>query len=466
MTKDPDLLIVGAGPAGMSAAIKARSYDLDVLVVDEQPALGGQIWRGIETVGKSARAKILGSAYLDGIDVAERFRKCGATFTSKTSLWHVEAGPVAFLKSTEMSFEVSSKALLLATGAQERPVPFPGWTLPGVMTVGAGQILLKSSNQVPDWPVWIAGSGPLALLYAIQLLDAGAEIAGFLDTTPKGRTIKSLPSLLRAFVGAPMDLIKGLRWLTRLKATGRYIDHVTDIRADGDECLEQITYTKSHSQCKTVEAQLLMVHEGIVPVVHPTMSLGCDHIWNENQDSFAPFLDTWGETSEGGVFVAGDGAGIGGAIAACRRGEIAAIGIAKKLGALTQPQAERQARALRKQLDKALSSRPFLDQVYRPRPQVFAPNDDALVCRCEEVTAGQIRALCANGQSDPNQIKASTRAGMGACQGRLCNYTVASILSTETGKRTADVGVYRVRPPFKPLTMKELATLDTSEARK
>jgi NAD(P)H-nitrite reductase large subunit len=150
-------------------------------------------------------------------------------------------------------------------------------------------------------------------------------------------------------------------------------------------------------------------------------------------------------------------------MAACRRGEIAAIGIAGQLGVLSQGDAERQAHPIRKQLAKAMSARPFLDQVYRPRPQVFAPKDDALACRCEEVTAGQIRALCASGHNDPNQIKASTRAGMGACQGRLCNYTVANILAAESKKRAADIGVYRVRPPFTPLTMEELASLDASE---
>ncbi len=463
MNDNLDLLIVGAGPAGMSAAARARAYDLNVLVVDEQAAPGGQIWRGIETVGKSARAGILGAAYLDGIKVAERFRNSGAAFESHTSLWHIEEGPRAFIKSNGVSRERAPKVVLLATGAQERSVPFPGWTLPGVMTVGAGQILLKSSNQVPDRPVWIAGCGPLAFLYAIQLLDAGAEIAGFLDTTPRGRTVRNIPSLLRALIGAPLDLLKGLKWLARLKRAGCYKSHVRNIRADGTEKLERLTYSTSSGKDVTVEAQLLMVHEGIVPIVHPTKSLGCKHVWNERQDSFAPLLDRWGETTESGVYVAGDGAGIGGAIPACLRGEIAAIGIAKKLGYLSESHAEHEAEPLRKRLAKALSPRPFLDRVYRPRPQVFSPADDALVCRCEEVTAGQIRALCANGHSDPNQVKASTRAGMGACQGRLCNYAVANILAEGTMTHPADIGVYRVRPPFKPLTMDELATLDRPE---
>ena len=466
MTEALDLLVVGAGPAGMSAAIRARALDLSVLVVDEQQTPGGQIWRGIETVGKSARAKLLGAAYVEGIEVAQRFRKSGATFEAKTSLWHVEPGPRAFLKADGKAYDVAPKALLLATGAQERSVPFLGWTLPGVMTVGAGQILLKSANQIPNNPVWIAGGGPLALLYAIQLLDAGAEIAGFLDTTPKGRTIGNLPSLLRAAWGAPGDLVKGVKWLTRLRAAGNYVAYVSEIRAAGTDRLERITYALSSGKVVTIDARLLMVHEGIVPIIHPTMSLGCDHVWNDRQDSYAPRLDEWGETSEKHIYVAGDGAGIGGANAACLRGEITAIGIAQSLGYLSRTHAEKEAAPLRKQLAKALSPRPFLDYAYRPRPQVFAPSDEAIACRCEEVTVGQIREVCAFGHGDSNQVKAATRAGMGACQGRLCNYTVANIIAASTQKHPADIGVYRVRPPFKSLTMEELSSLDEQEVSK
>ena len=196
--KQVDVLIVGAGPAGMAAAVAARRFGLDVLVVDDQPAPGGQIWRSVETVAPTARGTILGESYRSGLSVAEAFRASGAGYEPGTQLWHVEPGFRAFLSRDRKARTIEAKAVVLATGAQERPVPFPGWTLPGVLTVGAAQILLKSSGQIPDKPVWVAGSGPLPLLYLTQLLRAGGQVAGFLDTTPPGRMRAALPHLPQA----------------------------------------------------------------------------------------------------------------------------------------------------------------------------------------------------------------------------------------------------------------------------
>jgi NADPH-dependent 2,4-dienoyl-CoA reductase/sulfur reductase-like enzyme len=275
MTRHVDLLIVGAGPAGLSAAIEARRHGLDVLVVDEQPMPGGQIWRAVEAVAGTERAAVLGKSYEDGAAIVARFRACGARYEPETQVWQVEAGPKAFLKRNGAAFSVEAACLLLATGAQERPVPFPGWTLPGVMPVGAAQIVLKSSGQIPSDPVWIAGNGPLPLLYATQLLKAGGQIAGFLSTTPPGRPGMMLAKFAAAALSAPGDLLKGLRWLAALRLQTFYVPHVTEIEALGADTLEQIRYVTANGRSRTVEARLLLVHEGIVPTIHPTLALDC-----------------------------------------------------------------------------------------------------------------------------------------------------------------------------------------------
>lgn len=465
MSRRVDLLIVGAGPAGMSAAVAARRYGLDVLVVDEQPAPGGQIWRNIEAVANTPRARILGKAYSEGLATVRRFRVCGAVYEPGTSVWQVEAGPRVFLTRNNAASSIEAGAVLLATGAQERPAPFPGWTLPGVMTVGAAQITLKAAGEIPEAPVWIAGSGPLPLLYAVQLLKAGGQIAGFLDTTPRRAMFRAMPKLAAAILGAPFDLVKGMLWLLMLKRGVNYVSGVADIAALGDNAVEKLHYVTAGGRTETVNASLLLVHEGLVPTIHPTLALGCAHQWSRDQDSFTVELDVWGETSEKGVFVAGDGAGIGGAKAACLRGEIAAIGIAAKLGRINTQDAERLARPIRARLKRALSVRPFLDILYRPRRSIFVPSDDTVACRCEEVNVAQVRAQAAmGGRPGPNQIKAFTRAGMGPCQGRQCGYTVANILAEIEGRDTPDVGLYRVRPPFKPVTLNELAALNSKDA--
>lgn len=446
----------------MTAAITARRHGLAVLVVDEQPEPGGQIWRSIETANR--RDAILGAAYVEGRDVARLFRESGAIYLPEMRLWQIEPGFRAFMSQGQAAEGVEAKAVILATGAQERPVPFPGWTLPGVLTVGAAQILLKSAGQIPTDPVWIVGSGPLPLLYAVQLLRAGGRISGYLDTTPAGQwraSLRHLPHALRA----AGDLIKGAGWLATLRASKTLIvSGVSAVEAIGTDRVEAILYRSRDGETHFVKAETMLVHEGIVPNIHPALSLDCAIAWNDAQECFAPRVDSWGETSQANLFVAGDGAGIAGAKAAKLRGELAGIRVAEKLGRLTGGDAAVAAHAVRRALVRELAPRPFLDALYRPRPEIFTPPDETIVCRCEEITAGEVRATGRIGQPGPNQLKAATRSGMGPCQGRQCGYTITRLLAAEQSRAPEDVGYLHVRPPLKPITLAELASLAPSEA--
>lgn len=458
-----DLLIVGAGPAGMAAAVAARRHGLDVLVVDDQPAPGGQIWRSVETVAAMPRGGRLGESYLAGASRAAAFRACGASYEPSCQLWQIEPGYRAFVTSAGKARTVSAKAVILATGAQERPIPFPGWTLPGVLTVGAGQILLKTADQVPEKPVWIAGSGPLPLLYMTQLLAAGGKIAGFLDTTPRGRLRTALPHLPGA-LGKAGDLLKGLAWTLSLKRNGvRTVRHVAEIEAHGEGRLQTLRYRTEHGSWQEAAAEVLLVHEGLVPSIHAPLALDCKVEWRAGQQSYAPVLDAWGESSQAGLFVAGDGAGIAGAVAAEHRGTLAGLAAATRLGKLSTTAAEAEAAPTRHALGRELAFRPFLDALYAPRPEVFAPPDQTIVCRCEEVTAGTLRARAEVGRPGLNQVKAFTRAGMGPCQGRQCGYTVMHILAHAQQRPVEALGFYRIRPPLKPVTLGELAALDQKD---
>jgi thioredoxin reductase len=455
-----DVLIVGAGPAGMAAAVAARRFGLDVLVADDQPAPGGQIFRAIEAASATSRAKVLGDSYSAGLPLAQAFRGSGAAYEAGAQLWHIEPGFRAYLSRAGKSWTVQAKAVVLATGAQERPVPFPGWTLPGVLTVGAAQILLKSSGQIPDKPVWVAGSGPLPLLYLTQLLQVGGKVAGYLDTTPPGRLRSALPHLPKALRAAG-DLWKGFSWRASLKTSGiTIVKHVVDVQATGKQQIEAIRYRTADGHEATVPAEMLLVHEGVVPSVHAPMALGCTVQWRDDQDCYAPVLDLWGESSQANVFVAGDGAGIAGAAAAQLRGELAGLRIAEKLGRTSGAAIAQEAQPLLRRLGRELALRPFLDALFKPRESIFVPADDTIVCRCEEITAAGIRAMVEVGEPGPNQVKAFTRAGMGPCQGRQCGYTVTRILAAAEKRAPADVGFYRVRPPLKPVTLGELAALE------
>lgn len=464
MSAPVDLLIVGAGPAGLAAALRARAAGLDVLLVDEQPAPGGQIWRGIEAATRRARGPDLGPDYRAGASLVETFRASGVAYRPGTQIWQIEPGFVAYASSGGRSERIEARSVLVAHGAQERPVPFPGWTLPGVMTVGAAQILLKTASQIPDAPVWIAGCGPLVLLYARQLLDAGGEIAGILDTAPRANRFAALRHLPAALRNSG-ELLKGLGWLRDLRGAGvPILRGVSGIEALGGEALERIRYRSAAGGSRTVEARVLLVHEGVVPSIHMPLLLGCAHAWREDQMCFAPTLDAWGESSVERIFVAGDAAGIAGATAARLRGDIAALGIAARLGVLDRAEAGRRAAPLRARLARALAARPLLDALYRPRREILTPADDTVVCRCEEVTAGQVRDAAGVGIPGPNQVKAFIRCGMGPCQGRQCGSTVSAILSQVAGLSMDEIGFYRIRSPLKPLTLGEMATIEGARA--
>jgi len=453
-----DVAIVGAGPAGMSAAIRLRELGATVVVIDEQPSPGGQIFRGIERNVRSPVFGALGRDYQKGQALAAAFRASGVEYLPSTQVWQIEGAWNLFLTSEGKARRITARAVLLSNGAQERPVPFPGWTLPGVMTVGAAQILLKSGGMLPEGKVWIAGAGPLPLLYATQFLNLGGRIAGYLDTSasPRLSALCRLPRGWRDFGG----LLKGMRWLRAIKRSGMMVRGISDLRAEGDHRLTHLTWEAAGKRHR-VEADVLLVHEGVVPRIHETLALDCAHYWNEDQEYLAAKLDRWGETSREGLFVAGDAGGIGGWLAATISGEIAALGIAGRLGISSETDELRQAAKLDQRRERALALRPFLDAMYPPPRNRL--DDDVIACRCEEVTAGNIRAAARNSPADPNAVKAATRCGMGPCQGRQCGYTIQALLAEVHDLPTKEVSFFHIRPPLKPITLGEIASLENAD---
>jgi bacterioferritin-associated ferredoxin len=350
--------------------------------------------------------------------------------------------------------------VIIATGALERPFPIPGWTLPGVMTAGAAQTMLKSSGLVPDGRTIIAGQGPLLWLLAAQILRLGGRIDRVLDTTARSNYLAALPYAF-AFMTSPY-IAKGLALMREVRAKVPVINRVTELAAAGDRKLASISYIAG-GQRETVSAELLLLHQGVVPNVNLAMAAGVEHHWNELQLCWSPVLDADGNTSVAGIAIAGDGAGIGGAVAAVCRGRIAARsaiaklapGVAAKLGPIA---------ALRADLARAERGRAFLDLLFRPAKQFRIPFGDTIVCRCEEVTAQEILDSVKIGATGPNQLKAYRRTGMGPCQGRLCGLTVTELMAEARGKTPQEIGHYRLRAPVKPIMLSELASLPKTEA--
>ena len=453
---EADVVVIGAGPAGMAAARTAAEAGASVVLLDEQAQPGGQIYRTI-ALAAGPRGAILGRDYVAGLELVAAIDHPSIRHVSSAVVWRVDADGVVCFSVEGRAQRLRGRRLILATGALERPVPVPGWTLPGVMTAGAAQILLKSSGIVPAEAV-IAGSGPLLYLVAQQLVRAGRPPLALVETQPAGGWVGAWRYWPGALRGWPV-LAKGLRMLARIRRAGvlRFTG-ASDIAIDGDERAEAIRFAAG-GQSHRLACRTVLLHQGVMPNVQVTRALRLDHAWDAAQRCFRPVVDGWGGTRLETVLVAGDGAGIAGAKAAALRGRLAALQAVHGLGLVTSAARDDAARPLRRSLARELAPRPFLDALYAPPDAILRPADDTIICRCEEVTAGDIRRHAALGCLGPNQAKAFGRAGMGPCQGRYCGLTVTEILAAETGRTPAEVGYYRVRPPLKPVTLGELADL-------
>lgn len=459
-----DLVIIGAGPAGLAAAATAAALRLRTAVIDEQPAPGGQVYRNIEASSGQVNARhIFGDDYMAGALLVKQFRASDALYMPRTQVWQVDRQRRVWFRGPTGMGTFSARQVLVATGAMERPVPIPGWTLPGVMTCGAAQTLLKGAGLAPGGRAVLAGSGPLLLLLALQLIRAGVRPAAVLETeTHLWQALPHLPS----FLTAPGYLGKGLAMLRALRRGGVKVQRqVRDLRVLGDAKAVALEYCAAGA-VRRVDADLVLLHQGVVPNTNLALSMRCEHEWSDAQRAFRPRLGPWCESSVDGVLIAGDGGGIAGAKAAELSGRLAALSAASRMDRISPAERDSRGANYKAELKRHLAARPFLDAYYRPPQEIIAPRgDDTIVCRCEEVRAGDIRRLVVEQKCPgPNQMKSFVRSGMGPCQGRLCGLTVVELMAECRNVTPAEIGYYRIRPPIKPLTVADLAGVPVSAA--
>jgi NADPH-dependent 2,4-dienoyl-CoA reductase/sulfur reductase-like enzyme len=456
MHSEFDIVVIGAGPAGMAAATVAARGGARVALLDEQDGPGGQIWRSI-TAAPAMRLQMLGPDYAAGALPAQEFAGSGAEHIRRATVWQVTREGVVNYLHAGASRAMRAKRVILCSGAMERPFPIPGWTLPGVMTAGAAQILLKSADTVPTKPAVLAGCGPLLYLLAWQYVRAGVPVAAIIDTTDSGDYRRAMPHLASALRAWPY-LQKGLSLLRVLRQKGvPFFKGATQLVIEGDDAARAIRFASS-GKSHRLETELILLHQGVVPNTQFTWALRAPHSWDTAQLCWRPDVDEFGRLAQvEQVLVAGDGRGIGGAGAASIQGRLAALAAMQDLGLISPDKARPQVDAARSELQSHMRIRPFLDALYRPKDANRIPADDVLVCRCEEVTAGAIRDFVKLGCSGPNQTKSFGRCGMGPCQGRLCGLTVTEVIADARNALPQDVGYYRIRPPIKPITLAELA---------
>jgi len=455
MTEQFPVVVVGAGPAGVTAATAIAEHGVEVTLLDDQSSPGGQIYRSVTESKLLDPLPVLGVDYVAGKTRVDRFLNSSARYLPDSTVWGIDRERnVSYLRD-DASHECNAAHLILTVGSQERPMPFPGWQLPGVMTAGAAQILLKSHGMLPQSSPVLVGSGPLLLLLANQYVNAGIRVEAIVDTTPHRRYLSAMQFLPGAIMGS-QQLAKGVGFMRAIRSAGIPVFRgATALRCIGDQTIRSIQFAAG-GESHEVATELALIHQGVIPQLQLAKLAGCQLEYRDHQQCWSAAVDQYGESSTANIYLAGDGQAIGGAETAAVSGHLCALNVLKKLGRLNQQQFDQLAKPLLLEKKKYHKLRRFIDALYLPADEFISPSDDTLVCRCEEVNAQTIREIARQGCQGPNQAKSFSRCGMGHCQGRFCEATVSAIIAKEQSRSVQEVGYYRVRPPVKALTLGQL----------
>lgn len=457
MGAEHEIVIVGAGPAGLSAAIRAAEGGASVTLLDEQALPGGQIYRQPPALFRVTDPHRMGPDFLEGKKLLQRFERTRERIAYRPGclVWGVFNGRELALFENGRSSQLVGKTVIFAPGAFERAVPFPGWTLPGVYTAGGLQISLKSQRVLPARRFLISGTGPLLLVLANQLASSGGEVSALLEISALRSAGLHLPRLLRHWG----FLSRGLRLHRGLKKHGiPYRERETIIEARGDGRVEEAVVARVNAAWqplpgseRTIPVDAVAVGYGFVSNTELTRLAGCLHEFRADLGSWAPIRNEGLETTVPGVFAAGDGAGVAGAPTALAEGRLAALSALERLG---YPVDRIEQKSLLRELAKLNRFRAVMDRISTPRPgwvELMTP--DTVVCRCEDVTQATIEKALDEGFHTLDGIKRRCRAGMGFCQGRICSPAVAALAARREGASLAGAGWLNPRPPLQPLPL-------------
>lgn len=445
---DADVLVVGAGPGGLGAAIAAAEAGARVTLIDERHTLGGQFYKQPST--PAALNALHGDRQTgDGRDLIGRACALGVTILSGVTVWGAGKDGTATVISClgpDGAFYCRPRILVIATGAYERPSAVPGWTLPGVMTAGAAQTLLRSYGTVPGKRILIAGNGPLNVQVAAELLKAGAEVTALVERAfaPWSKPLEAL-ALLRL---DPALAIKGMRELSRLERAGvdvAWQSHVVSITGRGKV---ENARVRGPNGTTEFEVDTVLLGGDFASSSELSRLLGCAHRVGADGQLRAE-CDGEGMSSRSDVYVIGEARRFAGAQVALAEGRLAGRAIARKLGLDVVS-----ATSHERKLARAKSFQQSLWQLFAPSTQKLAVHDDVLVCRCESVQMGALKAAARQGPPDIATLKRLTRAGMGRCQGRYCSATLTALTAHPINDT---VGVLAPQMPLRPLPLSALA---------
>ena len=414
-----DVLIIGGGPAGIAAAVRAAECGARVGIVDDNPALGGQIWRG----GREQKKVTEAEKWLN------RLQRASVTIALETRVFHQPEPGVLFAESSDHLCELQYQKLVLATGARERFLPFPGWTLPNVMGAGGLQAMVKAGLPIHGKRVVLAGSGPLLLAVAAYLRNHGAQILVICEQASWSSLLRFAAALIRQ----PQKLAQAIQ-LRREIGRVRFLTNSWPIAARGRDVLESVSIVHG-GVSEEIACDYLACGFHLVPNTELAALLGC-----EVRAGFVQ-VDEFQQTTASNVFCAGEPTGIGGVELSLVEGEIAG------LAAAGQSKEARKLFGARQTLQRFAN---LLSRTFALREELrHLPSAETIVCRCEDVAHTRLLE-----HESWRAAKLHTRCGMGACQGRVCGSAAEFLYQWRPDS---------VRPPVFPARIESLAVLSSFE---
>ncbi|WP_439544921.1 FAD-dependent oxidoreductase [Sandarakinorhabdus sp.] len=449
----PELLVIGAGPGGLSAAIAARKAGVDVLLVDERRLAGGQYFKPVAVAGDDVVPP--DAQHREGLALARQALDAGVVIRNGVTVWGAFK-PLEFVASVEGagSRRILPRAVIVATGAFERAWPVPGWHLPGVMTTGAAQTLWRTARRLPGRRVLIAGNGPLNLQLAAELQGGGADVLAVVEAAPAAT--HDLAAVAAMAAASPGLVVQGLRYHWQRLRGGVEMLHGMVVRAvEAAPAGLQVTLSGKGRE-RVFDTDVLCLGYGFEPSNELLRALGCRHDHDAAQGRLVTWRDADGRTSVAGIYALGDCTGLGGARVAAADGLLAGFAAAADLGHGIGPALARERQAAAAAGERHRRFQRALWQVYRV-PPAMAPGDETLICRCEEISFGAARAALADGHGQAGAVKRATRIGMGPCQGRYCRPLLEALIRESGGAAPDEMSGFAPRPPVKPVLIRDLA---------
>ena len=458
--KKVDLVVLGAGPAGVAAANVASKEGAEVVIIDENSSAGGQIYRAPPNEFQPQNS-FKSDEFREGEKQRNILENSNLTALFKHRVWSVSSDLVVSTVGPNGLSSWHARSLIIANGALERIIPFPGWTIPGVIGLAGSTILLKSQYVLPGQSTVVAGCGPLLIAVANGIIKSGGKVSAIIDLNSKSDWIKAFPRLF----SRPDQLFKGMSWFANIMKAGiklygghavtntKQVDNVLRISIAPINSAGSILDSKNQ---KIVEGDCLAIGHGLFPSTEITRLLKAKHIYDPLKGGWVPLIDDDFRSSIPGVYIAGDATGISGAFSAVQKGRIAGMAAVRDLNVMSSQKYKAKIKSELIILKKNENFGKAAVRLMKFRPELIQTiTSETIVCRCEDVFRSEIDEAIESGARDLNQLKAWTRCGMGPCQGRTCSEAIEAILASKVGSREL-AGQWTGRTPLRPVPIEQI----------